>query len=73
MFPTKHPQFNAFYKQAEVFVKDHAENKDKTSLRLAAFACGRLVGYHMAITKNDPEACAAMDVLEVEAIKAGVQ
>ena len=57
-------QFQHLLTLAKNRLDSHKECQDETSMRLAAFACGRVVGYYMA-NNSPPEWSAEIDLLQI--------
>jgi hypothetical protein len=57
-------QFQHLLTLAKNRIDSHKECDDETSMRLAAFACGRVVGYYMA-NNSPPEWSAEIDLLQM--------
>jgi hypothetical protein len=57
-------QFQHLLALAKNRLDSHKECQDETSMRLAAFACGRVVGYYMA-NGSPAEWSAEIDLLQI--------
>lgn len=65
MAPSTEKQFKHFIGLAENRIASHMEHKDATSMRLAAFAVGRVVGYFNG-HGQPAEWCDAIDMLQLK-------
>jgi hypothetical protein len=56
--------FNNYCDSASNWIDGHAKHNDSASLRLAAFACGRVVGYAAGLIDITPDMQTRMNALE---------
>jgi hypothetical protein len=69
--PTNDTTFRHLVKSAHLRLKDHAEYNDVGSAKMAAYACGRAVGYCIAFG-TPPDWKPLLDELEAKAGRMGV-